>query len=884
MIGDYEAVLEQLGIEYRRLKYWLAVRTPPAPQGWKLHISVTPAEAERLLNTVGPWLKGSGMSFKVARDCDVLEALNAGQLGATQVGKFITIYPAPDRARAVAEEVCRLTKGFQGPAVPTDMRLGDVTYSRFGAFLPVLKRDRLGKVHRQVALPDGSLRDDSYMIPYRTPEGVECPFEELAHPWRRRAAAPRQGLFGPGYRIVNVLHEAPKGASFLAIFLKDPASVKACVLKQGRPHCMSDRYGRDVRWRLKREFEILKRLSAVDGLPRAQEYFEVDGNGYLAIDYLASKSIEETAAGLLKRRPWSEVELSSRRQLLNHLNRLIEIVDAIHAEGFVHRDINNTNVRSGPSGETYLFDFEMAHRVGDPIPTVGLGTAGFVPPERSAADPPDFSDDVYSLCCVALLILTGIDPRRTLYPDADRRVEEILALTGVPEELEALATAIGYGLGSGRDGRDTLDQLRRAVRVALSALETTTGATPRVSNGRLLENDALQDLLAKAVEGLIEQAPRDPSGIWLSLPLHAGDQGTDRDDLEVLRSAHCGVSGILYTLAELARHGWSSDGRVQEDAQRAAGWLLDGSTTADADLPGLHFGEAGVALALHKSVSAGLVQGLPAINCAISSRLPGVLDWADLCHGAAGQGLAALTAAPHRAEACLEYVLHSQHEDGSWAMPDDAPALAGAKLTGFAHGCAGIVYFLAEYCLRIGSSRAEPALRRGLEWLTHLSFEGGNGSLQWPYSATNNEPSMWWCHGAPGVALAYLRAFELTADKPLLEIALRALATHTPNIRYGNLSYCHGLCGLGEIYLDAYRVTRDPQWFSRAHALTVTIAALARNEGSGATWTVEDPNIPTADLGLGLGSVVHFLLRLRAGPDEIGLPLLPDPMSASARI
>ena len=709
-------------------------------------------------------------------------------------------------------------------------------------------------------------------------KGVGYSFEHLAKPWVRKESGLPKGLFGPGYRIVDVVNEAPKGATFLAILLKDITNVRACILKQGRPHCMSDRYGRDVRWRLKREFDILSELSSVEGLPQAHEYFELDGNGYLAMDYLESKSIEETVAGFLNRQPWSEVERCSKLQLLNHLKVLIDIVAAIHAKGFIHRDLNNSNVRVGPSGQTYLFDFEMAHRVGDSEPPVGSGTAGFVPIVRSPSDIPIFSDDVYSICCVALLILTGIDPRRTLYADANRRVEQIRALTGGGDELEELVGAVASGLHADHSRRPTLCQLSVVVREAIAASESPKYATPKALSEPALIDENLSVLLSKAVEGLLYQAPRGPSGLWLSPPLGSGDQGIDRDHLELLRSSHCGVAGILYTLAQLARHGWRADNKVREDAKKGAEWLLSDVQTPDRGLPGLHFGEAGVALALHELVAADLVQGRRALSCAIVSRLPGVLDWPDLSHGAAGQGLAALTAAPSETQACLNFVLNAQNQDGSWSIPHDAPALAGEKLTGFAHGSAGIVYFLAEYGMRIGTSAVDPSLHLGLEWLTKAAIEGSNGVLNWPYSATDSRPSMWWCHGAPGIALGYLRAYECTRERSLLDIGLRALRTHTPNIRYGNLSYCHGLSGLGEIYLEAYRVTRDSEWLHRARALTVPIAALARIEGSGATWAVEDPSLPVADLGLGLCSVIHFLLRLHVGPDEIGLPLMPAPL------
>lgn len=281
---------------------------------------------------------------------------------------------------------------------------------------------------------------------------------------------------------------------------------------------------------------------------------------------------------------------------------------------------------------------------------------------------------------------------------------------------------------------------------------------------------------------------------------------------------------------------------------------------------------------MQEAVRAGLIEPTEAIRRSIWSRLDGPLDWPDVMHGAAGQGIAALETWPDRAAACAEYLIRTQHADGSWSIPGGFGSLSGQKLTGFAHGVAGIVYFLAEFAHSATDRHAETAWRNGVRWLEGQAVANGAGLIEWPYSNKINERWRWWCHGAPGIALAYLRLHEITREAAFLDVATKALAIHPARIRYGNLSYCHGLTGLGEIYLEAYRITRDASWLSRAYDVLETIMLLARkSEDRGVTWAVEDPKISTGDLGVGCSGVVHFLLRLHEGVDKVGLPLAPDP-------
>jgi class IV lanthipeptide synthase len=307
-------------------------------------------------------------------------------------------------------------------------------------------------------------------------------------------------------------------------------------------------------------------------------------------------------------------------------------------------------------------------------------------------------------------------------------------------------------------------------------------------------------------------------------------------------------------------------------------WLIG---SEDTDLPGLHFGRAGVAVALAEAVAGGLVER-SSVRQFVREALEGRLDWLDITHGASGQGIAAICCGDvlgdpdltRLSQRCAEYLLNTQNPDGSWTIPEGADGISGETLTGFAHGVAGMVYFLAGYSARTRNIEAARAAEKGARWLLSQA-ERANGIMTWQYSNRDKTRWHWWCHGGPGIALAFLKLFEVTGEPAYADVARAALHVHPANRRHPNLSVCHGLAGLGEIYLEAAQILKDEEWQHRAQRLAELLIALARTNDDGSLgWIVEDAHVPTADLMVGSGGVMHFLLRVHTGGHIGGFPLL----------
>ncbi len=869
-------MLEKLDLRPVARGPWAAVGRTTREQGWKLHVSTIPIEAAALLAGVLPLLRERGVSFKVARDESTLRQLNEGSFGATQIGKFLTVYPRTNReARDLALTLTCLTKGFSGPLIVTDLRLGDVVYARYGPFSPAMLRDRLGQILIATRLPGGDLVPHNYSVPFEAPHGRANPFSDLIFP-ANDSGPTGSGLFGPGYLIVDVLRPSGRGSVFLALDVttsNERASLR--VLKEGRQHCFSDALGRDMRCRLKHQAEVLKALAGKLPVPAVGPYFEVAGNGYLPLEYIAGADLAHEARGAI-----GSLGRGATRRILARLIQLCRIIGALHTAGYLHRDVKPSNFRVTPDGDLYMIDLELAHSRESSALPYGKGTPGYMSPQQQAEETPSTADDIYGIGAVAVYLLTSIHPLQLVFsgrPPSGRQLTELAQ--GEPMLMEIVASC----LENVPDRRPSLGAVEAALSEAHDSLDVRPRTVHIPMRGSQVRS-AVRELLPSIAQGLLHDSCLDNElGLWLSqAPGQQRSKALAAPEYRLYRSANRGVAGVLYCLARLAKAGHRSV-ELEQRSSTAIDWLLAHEATSDDQLPGLHFGEAGVAVAVSEVIRSELIERGPWLDEYLAEALYGPLDWHDLTHGAAGQGIAALCCAEvledpslsSAADRCAEFLIASQDDDGGWTVPPGAEGLSGARLTGFAHGVAGIIFFLCEYAARSGNVEAKNSALRGAAWLTALGRSSPSGGvLEWPTREGSDEIWKWWCHGGPGIALAWLKLFEHYRDPDHEALAIQALRCHPAEVRVSNLSVCHGLCGLGEIYVEAARVLEEREWSVRAERIASDLVQLARPGERGVVWLVEDGFVPTADLMVGCAGLAHFLLRI-SSEDRLSFPLLP---------
>ncbi|MCK5507547.1 MAG: protein kinase/lanthionine synthetase C family protein [Desulfobacterales bacterium] len=911
-IISYTSILEQYGSNILLHDPWATVNQSNRIQGWKLHLSSIQVEAIRLLESVIPSLIKNDVCFKVAINDTVLAMLNEGELGSTQVGKFITIYPTSDQhAKSLATELIQLTHGFNGPRIVTDSHLDNVVYTRYGGFNPVIYRDRLGQISLCIYDVNGELQSDSYNVPFVCPDHISYPFtDSIFHsdsyatdekPDVLTSVDTKKKLFGPGYFVFEVVRQHPKGSIFKGIDLRSQNTVSIVIIKQGRRFCLSDEYGRDMLSRLHHQETAHNALREITCIPKAGSYFEVSGDGYLPIQYIEGKTIEDVVYDKLQEGSWDSLGDIDKLYMIELLIKLARAIESIHQAGYVHCDIAASNVWIGSDDNVYLIDLELSHKVGNTSPPYSLGTPGFMSPNREARNTPSFGDDIYSFGCVMILVFAGIDPRRILFAGEIKRFAQIQYLTKLPvfvvqNILECLSTDESSNF-------TTIEKICFILESYKSSLQSGTIRDPQglytsthsvdhektfhTDNSILAETVDFNKTIEKAQLGLLKDVAIDQkSGLWLSVPTKTShsNYNASRGAYEVYRSINRGVAGGVYILSRLARFGFATKEACKR-TQLSVKWLLRNEDSSDSGLPGLHFGEAGVAVSLAEGISSGYIESTKAIRKVLTEKLRSYPDWPDITHGAAGQGIAALycgdllkdSAYHELSKKYVSYLLETQADDGSWKMPQGVDGISGETLTGFAHGVSGIVYFLIEYDRRFKDKDVKKSWQYGVDWLISKAKTTKN-IMEWSYSDKTAESWKWWCHGSPGIALTFLRLYEYTRNEYYAEIVNKALSVHPWNIRYPNLSQCHGLSGLGEIYFEAWCVLKDRDWYNKAKEIANTICYLGKETDSGKlTWLVEDPHIPTVDFMVGSGGILHFLLRMSQSDERISYPLLIDP-------
>ena len=136
-----------------------------------------------------------------------------------------------------------------------------------------------------------------------------------------------------------------------------------------------------------------------------------------------------------------------------------------------------------------------------------------------------------------------------------------------------------------------------------------------------------------------------------------------------------------------------------------------------------------------------------------------------------------------------------------------------------------------------------------------------------------------WCHGAPGIGLARLRAFELTGQdvyRQEAEAALRSTlqAVEDELSQGGNYSLCHGIGGNCELPLLAAELLGDPELRQVAER-----AARARHRnlrGAGTALALRNPRrCAGSQPARGRGRNRRLLSAPRRSRESVGPPAAP---------
>jgi len=155
--------------------------------------------------------------------------------------------------------------------------------------------------------------------------------------------------------------------------------------------------------RFRREAEAAAALHHPN-IVEVYDFFEDQGCSYLVMELVEGITLKQHIAthGPLDPRAAFAIAAQVCRGL-----------DAIHAAGFIHRDVKPQNILLGNDGAVKLTDFGIVYVPWAPSFTTGgivLGTADYVSPEQAQGLPLAQTTDLYSLGVVLYEMLTGTVP------------------------------------------------------------------------------------------------------------------------------------------------------------------------------------------------------------------------------------------------------------------------------------------------------------------------------------------------------------------------------------------------------------------------------------------------------------------------------------------
>lgn len=873
-------------------------------QGWKIHISASPGSALEVLSTSLDVLLTEGARFKVVSSMSILLAINAGEFGVSQIGKFITVYPSDEgQAVRLAVQLDQATRGRRGPRVPSDrpLRPGSLVHYRYGAMHlrpegKVVDEDIAGRY--DLVDPMGRWFSDVRHSYYVAPHGVVDPFE-LAGAYT--PGKQRERLLDGRYLVIDALSQSPRGGVFRAIDL-GATPARRCLLKEFWHDVGAGEDGRDARdWAVNEE-RILTRHVADSSLPRFLGSFEIDGDRYNAIEYVVGDPLDrvlsEDNAAMVGVAPSTVTRIGlATADALAHL----------HSMDVIFRDLKPANVIMTPDGGYRLIDFGIAHdhRL-DNGRAFGAGTPHFCSPEQFAGVAPSPTDDVfawgavlhYLACGDASLADMAADPalarpvRRLPVCEVNanfpRSVAAVIdrAVAWQPkdrfatmlEARSALARA-EWGRSAGRADSPASRRGRKATRAVMMATPTQLSSQDALRRAREV-GDALCAAAVEHAGGLC----------WPS-------QDGPGDRMERSPDLYSGAAGIGLFLAELAHE--TGDQRYAETARGAGRWLAGPAWGMGRAQHGLYGGEPGVA-----SFFLRLAELLDEPHYVTATdlrmrRLRGApFVTTDLLHGAAGTVVCLLRLARVTGEAVY---LDDARVAGSHLVRSALPAPASrpgcywnvasadfggpsAPYLGLLHGAAGIGLALAELAVAtqdeqyLDVARGAADLLLGQARQADVGFAAIRSSrperLAWPRRLGDHTSGLQaHCHGAGGIAQFLVRLNQMAPDQRYRETAQGAARTVADQrSRELHSCLCHGLSGTGHIMIDCHQAFTDPQWLVLARECGGYLTRF-HDEAHPGSYARTVNGAASPDLMLGSAGVGSFLLRL-ASPDSIREPIL----------
>jgi serine/threonine protein kinase len=209
------------------------------------------------------------------------------------------------------------------------------------------------------------------------------------------------------YRPIRVLGSGGFGKTYLAEDVEKFNEI--CVIKQFAPQIQGTGALQKATELFEQEARRLQHLGEHQQIPTLLAYFEQDNRLYLVQQFIDGDNLFDE---LQQQGKFSE------QKIWELLLNLLTILQAVHEQKVIHRDIKPQNIlrrklSSEKNGDIVLIDFGASKQLSETVITnkgTTIGSFGYAPPEQMQDGQAYPASDLYSLGATCFHLLTGVPP------------------------------------------------------------------------------------------------------------------------------------------------------------------------------------------------------------------------------------------------------------------------------------------------------------------------------------------------------------------------------------------------------------------------------------------------------------------------------------------
>ena len=210
------------------------------------------------------------------------------------------------------------------------------------------------------------------------------------------------GGFGITYAAWDTLLETP-----VAIKEYYPVDFAERDVRDSDDVTPRERYETEYRLGLRRfiqESRVLAMFRQIPGIVNVSDCFEENNTFYFVMEYVRGVSLEK----------YAQTHVLEAKQLFSMMRSTVDALEAVHAQGILHRDITPKNLMVLEDGSVKLIDFGSARKI-DREGTSIIVTEHYAPVEQYDNSREQGAwTDIYSLCATMYEVLTGVVPQESL--------------------------------------------------------------------------------------------------------------------------------------------------------------------------------------------------------------------------------------------------------------------------------------------------------------------------------------------------------------------------------------------------------------------------------------------------------------------------------------